>query len=490
MRFVSLVNSVLAKARRGLSQSVSIQDHDIKDAGKLAETLRQMMTRVNKLESQAGPEATEFEVNVSTSGALVELRHDFKCPVRWWVTAWLQTSGVGYPTSGPSLAEDSSSTATSLFLRSYVAGRAVVRVEPAQAYLEPGIIVAGTPAGGGFTNPTGTGFVHMTAGVLDGNGGTGVASLGTGVATFLGTPSGANLATALTTALPVSKGGTGLTAVGSAGNLLVTDSFGTAMTWVAPPAVLAPSGVVTRGTFASRPGAGTAGKIYICTDGPLSFYDDGAAWQPLGLNGSYTATPAVAGLTVIQAGGRSTTVSDSKGGLLMSMTNGTGADDFRIAKKSTPAAAHTFIVHVTPILHSADYSGCGVCWRASGTGHCKFFGVTLNAGTIKAIARYETASVSTASPTFTFSNDTPLTVVSQPEMTFGAGMWLKLVDDGTTNRTYHYSLDGQNYIQMATEGRTANITPDEVGVWVANVFNTGTATKATAFFDSWTLTTP
>lgn len=120
-----------------------------------------------------------------------------------------------------------------------------------------GIITAAIAngSGGGFTPPTGTGFVTVTGGVLDGASlaqpiaaskvvqatGTGIphvvagalaaasslivdadvtsvgvsklTGLGANVATFLGTPSGANLAAALTSALPVSRGGTGLTAL-------------------------------------------------------------------------------------------------------------------------------------------------------------------------------------------------------------------------------------------------------------------------------------
>lgn len=61
--------------------------------------------------------------------------------------------------------------------------------------------------GGGFTAPTGTGFMTVTSGAMDAaslafplaadKGGTGLSALGANVATFLGTPSSANLAAAL-----------------------------------------------------------------------------------------------------------------------------------------------------------------------------------------------------------------------------------------------------------------------------------------------------
>jgi hypothetical protein len=63
-------------------------------------------------------------------------------------------------------------------------------------------VITGVPGGGGgFTPPTGTGLVTVTAGVLN----AASTPLGAGVATWLTTPNGANLAAALTTVVPVSK---------------------------------------------------------------------------------------------------------------------------------------------------------------------------------------------------------------------------------------------------------------------------------------------
>ena len=133
MRFVSLVNSVVAKARRSVTQGLSVSDPSQEpDQAKLAETMRQVMVRVNKLEASTSPEGTEFEVNLGTGGGLVELFHNFKGPVRWFVVAWICTTGTRYPVRSPQIVQDSSSTSTSLFLRSYVAGRAVIRVESSQ----------------------------------------------------------------------------------------------------------------------------------------------------------------------------------------------------------------------------------------------------------------------------------------------------------------------------------------------------------------------
>lgn len=37
---------------------------------------------------------------------------------------------------------------------------------------------------------------------------------------------------------------------------------------------------ITKGTYASLPAAGRAGRLYQATDNPFTYYDDGAAWNP------------------------------------------------------------------------------------------------------------------------------------------------------------------------------------------------------------------
>ncbi len=466
MRFVGL-NSLVNKARRFVSGNSSVLAEEVKDADKLANILRGALQRVSDLEAKVPAQGTEFEVSCGASGALVSLPHNYGCPVRWWVTGWLQVSGVAYPVTSPNLAEDSSSDSNTLVLRSYTVGRAIVRVEPAQAGVEVGVVVVNGGGGGGGT-PTGTGFYHTVGGVMD------AAAKKVDLA-----------ATAdVTGTLPFGNGGTGLTALGSAGQVIRTNAGVTAMEWTNP---LAASGVVGRGTYASMPSAGTAGRIYIATDGPLSFYDDGANWQPIALAGNYTATPPVSGFTTIQAGGRSTTISDSKGGILMAMTNGAVANDYRLIVKSTPASSFTVTAHFTPMLLDANYSGAGICIRASSDGMCLFYGPVIVGNAIQLLTRRETASGTGGSPSFTFAADA-LTLLNHFELTFGNGLWLRLSDD-TTTRTFSYSLDGQNFITAGTQtdagsGMTA---PNQAGMWVAQVNNAGSASSAIAFFDSFVM---
>lgn len=140
MRFVSLVNGVLGKSRRAVSQALSIgvgsgsEDKSDVSTAQLAETLRQVMLRLNKLEAESNPPAVEFEVTVASGGAVVELRHELNGPVRWWVVKWMKTVS----SAGHSLYEDPTSDQDTLRLKSFISGRAVIRIELSQNYVEPG----------------------------------------------------------------------------------------------------------------------------------------------------------------------------------------------------------------------------------------------------------------------------------------------------------------------------------------------------------------
>lgn len=157
MKFVSLVTQLLGKTRRAVAQPASVQDPDVKDPAKIGEALRQLTARLNKLEAAAQPEPTEFEVDLLDTGALVELPHGFKTrQVRWSVVGWFCRVGGVSPTQPPNLVYDGSSSPTSLFLRSYVAGRAIVRVEPSQSFLDTGNTLDLTDTQAFPRNPFGT----------------------------------------------------------------------------------------------------------------------------------------------------------------------------------------------------------------------------------------------------------------------------------------------------------------------------------------------
>lgn len=130
MRFFG-TDGTLAKARRYVSGAFNVSDEEVKDDTKLAELLRGIMRRLSDAEALLPPESIEFETEVSTAGATVSLAHNMNSAVRYSVTMWTKTATGAYPTAAPVLIADELSDDNTLVLRSYVAGRAVIRVEPA-----------------------------------------------------------------------------------------------------------------------------------------------------------------------------------------------------------------------------------------------------------------------------------------------------------------------------------------------------------------------
>lgn len=129
MRFID-IEGLLKRGARQPSKQTYISQADLED--RLLYVISRLNTRITELEARLPPEAIEFEKDVSTGGAIVELPHNFNCPVRFMVTSW-----SGAATTGPELVIDSTSDSNVLRLRSYVAARAVIRVEPSQYETTP-----------------------------------------------------------------------------------------------------------------------------------------------------------------------------------------------------------------------------------------------------------------------------------------------------------------------------------------------------------------
>lgn len=124
-------DGTLAAARRYVSGAFNVSDEEVKNDTKLAELLRNIMRRLSDAEALLPPDAIEFETEVSTAGATVSLSHNMNAAVRYHVVFWTKTATGAYPTAAPVLVADELSDDNTLVLRSYVAGRAVIRVEHA-----------------------------------------------------------------------------------------------------------------------------------------------------------------------------------------------------------------------------------------------------------------------------------------------------------------------------------------------------------------------
>ncbi len=125
----SLINSVgkvtQLDGRAGPPEVVT--EADVQEPAKLARAVQSLLLRVATLERTRVPQRIDFEdIAVSTAGAQVSLAHGMNGRVRWWIVGW-RSSG----TAAPILRESPTTitTANTLYLQSYVAGTATIRVE-------------------------------------------------------------------------------------------------------------------------------------------------------------------------------------------------------------------------------------------------------------------------------------------------------------------------------------------------------------------------
>lgn len=119
------INGNLVKARRSKAGSDRVDS-----PAELPQVIQKLSKRVSDLEASVGPSWTDFECTVSTAGATVSLAHGYSSPVRWYVVHWGATEAGTVPTAAPALVMSNTSSTDTLVLKSYVAGKAVVRVEP------------------------------------------------------------------------------------------------------------------------------------------------------------------------------------------------------------------------------------------------------------------------------------------------------------------------------------------------------------------------
>ena len=172
-----------------------------------------------------------------------------------------------------------------------------------------------------------------------------------GFDTFVATPSGANLGTLLTTALPATKGGTGLTAVGTSGNVLTSNGT----TWVSS----APTGGVTSITGTAGQIAASTGTGAVTLSIPTAVANvnslTASSATDLTLTGGSTGASLVLGTGPTNASATLTALGSSD----MTFTASTGSLTLNSAR--TAASGPSFL------LNSTSTNGPMFQWRKSGS---------------------------------------------------------------------------------------------------------------------------
>ena len=209
----------------------------------------------------------------------------------------------------------------------------------------------------------------------------------------------------------------------------------------------------TTGAYGSNPAT--------CTDGDVRFPSDSFfllrcatnTWVPFGPFFPLTAVPALSNWAWINQG--SSTAVDSVGGIYM-VPQATGTTNFRILKKATPATPYTFTASfLSSGSTSAGNGRCpGLLLRESGTG--KIMSVSYGPGIgVVSSDRWTNATTYAATDGSSPANGSTQSI---------APRFLRISNDNT-NIVTKISWDGQNWVQLASVGKTTAFTtaPDEVG---------------------------
>ncbi len=203
-------------------------------------------------------------------------------------------------------------------------------------------------------------------------------------------------------------------------------------------------------------GGGTAGPYGLCT--PPVFSD--FSWYNQG-----TATGNVTN------------------GVMWITVTGAGSDNIRLLYKASAGTANTVTVAVaTLLIASAAHSyTTGLFLYDSGSNKLIGFYILANtAGTPRFRLFIDAYTNATTFSGTSYAN-------ANIEGAVGPLFWLRIVDDGTTNRTYYFSIDGINFTQFFQQARTAFITtPNSVG-YGFNLYS-GTVTRTQSCYSFRTST--
>jgi len=216
------------------------------------------------------------------------------------------------------------------------------------------------------------------------------------------------------------------------------------------------SGAVQQGAFGSLPTCNDAatGLLYLFTSALYDYANcDGTNWAYWGM-GRQMVPPDSSTFTWINQGGAS--VDTTYGGFIINAPVGT--INLRIRKMVAPATPYHIEVGFIPTLYPASNSSLsGLLFRDSVSGNLVSWHV--DQALLHQVNYYNSpTSVNTGNVFSTTSN-----------MSLNNIVWYRIGDDGTGGgaaRTFDFSYDGKNWVNVASQGRTVFITPDEVGFFL------------------------
>lgn len=215
--------------------------------------------------------------------------------------------------------------------------------------------------------------------------------------------------------------------------------------------------VITAGAAGSLPAANAraSGDIYLCSDAPMLFRNNGSSWDAYGPIQKFTVpvlTDFTAALTV------TATVTDTGAGIKVSGSNNSQAQYYKAGTISNP----TITIFIQAAMTSEANCAYGLLLRESSSGKWLDFFMSVSSN-----AAIWTVNKINADGSFNGNEfgglATPMNLIN--------GLWMRMRDDGT-NRNYEWSCDGQVWQRAATAiGRTSFITVNQGGFLFAGTTN-------------------
>lgn len=232
---------------------------------------------------------------------------------------------------------------------------------------------------------------------------------------------------------------------------------------------------VLEDTIANRPNVGRAGALFIPASGVYAQRDTGAAWESFGpIYRIGSQPPTVSGFSWVN---QETAVAADEAGTILLTDPAHNGLDTRLLVKSAPSTPYVITAAFLPMLdHGTNSSGSpsfGLCFRESSSGELKTVGLAFSGSTSYASQTVPWASTVNhlASPTsFTAQHFSRRCLVNMMPV------FLRISDDGV-DRKYLVSSDGLSWGEIYTEGRTTDMTANEIGWFL----NNNVAAGSTAF---------
>ena len=256
----------------------------------------------------------------------------------------------------------------------------------------------------------------------------------------------------------------GTTSVGTPGQLM--SSTGTGIAWVTTSTGGNKITIGTNASFkATPPASPSAGDEFVCTDSSFSYVYTGAAWQAY-----FQSTPVVeptAALTTINAA--SATVDYSKGGMLITVPQGTSSYGLFAVVKPVLVGAYYIDVAFSAIQpQNNGGGGIGITDGTATSNKAVYMKWGYEGSSAPQMERQGATNFTTFSSNSSVSIPTSLLqfnsqFIISPEM-----IWMRIYDDGTTNRTFYFSYNGLAWVQIFQESRTDFLTPTQAALVLGN----------------------